>query len=75
MCEDPTCPYSTVVIIFATYSNQIIHEIYLQRNVEVRSDFSLPRFQIVYVWCGHIMFRSSTVSSASAYFLHLSRQR
>jgi len=71
MCEDRTCPSSTVVIIFAAYSNQIIHEIYLQRNTEVLSDFSLPHSQIAPMWRGHVMFRSSTVSSASAVFLTL----
>jgi len=55
----------------AAYSNQIIHEIYMQHNIEARSDFSLLHLQIAPMWRGHVMSRSSTVSSASAVFLTL----
>jgi len=36
MYENLTFPSSIVVIMFAAYSYQIIHEIYLKRNIEVR---------------------------------------
>ena len=75
MCEDRTCPSGTVVIMVAAYSNQIIPEICLQRNIEVRSDFSLPHLQIAPMWRDHAVFNLQLFLLPLPYFLHLPRQR